>query len=319
MNSVPNLNERLQFFRACDSNELSQLISTVITDGRFPNRFLNSLNDEDRTICHRAYMICWSVTDGACVPREMQLRVILAERHGFDTLVASGTGSGKTLPMALTILLDDPSDNQITITISPLKRLQVTQESDFNRRYGIRTVVINDDTKNENSWRDVSYKFLSPFNPFYRYSTQENIQHVATRTPGTAQHLIVTVEQLFKRPEGHLPRLAMLMRQNQFSRRIARINVDEVHCIHTAGLPQYGLPPFRPAWGKLRILSSCCPAKCLGLDSRQRYLLIYIKRFSHTFSVQITSQPVTAQIGKIPYMLPTQSSPQHTHSPLPRR
>ena len=68
-------------------------------------------------------MICWSVTDGACVPREMQLRVILAERHGFDTLVASGTGSGKTLPMALTILLDDPADNQITITISPLKRL----------------------------------------------------------------------------------------------------------------------------------------------------------------------------------------------------
>lgn len=39
----------------------------------------------------------------------MQLRIILAERHGFDTLVVSGTGSGKTLPMALTILLDDQS------------------------------------------------------------------------------------------------------------------------------------------------------------------------------------------------------------------
>jgi hypothetical protein len=214
MNFVPNLDERLQFFRTCDPNELSQLISNVITDGRIPNRFLNSLNDEDRTICHRACMICWSVTGGACVPREMQLRVIIAERHGFDTLVASGTGSGKTLPMALTILLDDPADHQITITISPLKRLQVTQESDFNRRYEIRTVVINDDTKSENSWWDVSYKFLSQFNSFYRYSTQENIQHIATRTPGTAQHLIVTVEQLFKRPECHLPRLAMLMRQN---------------------------------------------------------------------------------------------------------
>ena len=83
---------------------------------------------------------------------------------------------------------------------------------------------------------------------------QENVQHIANRTPGKAQHLIVTVEQLFKRPEGHLPRLAVLMRQNQFSRRIARINVDEVHCIHTAGLPHYGLPPFRSAWGKLKIL-----------------------------------------------------------------
>lgn len=83
---------------------------------------------------------------------------------------------------------------------------------------------------------------------------QENVQRIANRTPGKAQHLIVTVEQLFKRPEGHLPRLAVLMRQNQFSRRIARINVDEVHCIHTAGLPHYGLPPFRSAWGKLKIL-----------------------------------------------------------------
>jgi Tfp pilus assembly pilus retraction ATPase PilT len=57
----------------------------------------------------------------------MQLRVILAERlgHGFDALVtvATGTGSGKTLPMALMILLDDPASHQITITILPLKRL----------------------------------------------------------------------------------------------------------------------------------------------------------------------------------------------------
>ena len=35
---------------------------------------------------------------GACVPQELQLRVILVERHGFDALEASGTGSGKTLP-----------------------------------------------------------------------------------------------------------------------------------------------------------------------------------------------------------------------------
>jgi replicative superfamily II helicase len=156
MNSVPNLDERLQFFRTCNTNELSQLISAVIADGRLPNEFLDSLNDEDRTICHRACMICWSVTASACVPREMQLRVILAERHGFDALVASGTGSGKTLPMALTMLLDNPADHRVTITISPLKRLQVTQESDFNRKYGIHTVVINDDTKSENSWWDVS-------------------------------------------------------------------------------------------------------------------------------------------------------------------
>ena len=69
------------------------------------------------------------------------MRVILAGRHGFDALVASGTGSGKTLPMALTMLLDDPADHRITITILPLKLLQVTHEFDFNKKYGISTVV----------------------------------------------------------------------------------------------------------------------------------------------------------------------------------
>ena len=83
MNPVANLDERLQFFRTCDPNELSRLISTVITDGRLPKGFLHNLN---------ACMICWSVADGACVSREVQLRVILAERH---TLVTSGTGRWK--------------------------------------------------------------------------------------------------------------------------------------------------------------------------------------------------------------------------------
>ena len=108
-------------------------------------------------------MICWSVTDrdglvyrrrcswttwfwqleqwsagvsltgmGLCTAGDA------AERHGFDTLMSSRTRSGKTLlPMVLTILLDDPADHQIMITISPLKHhLQVTQKSDFNQRYG---------------------------------------------------------------------------------------------------------------------------------------------------------------------------------------
>ena len=61
--------------------------------------------------------------------------VILAERRGFDALVASepGIGSGKTLPMALTMSLDDLADHRITITILPPKRFKVTQDSDFNR------------------------------------------------------------------------------------------------------------------------------------------------------------------------------------------
>ena len=84
------------------------------------------------------------------VPREMQLRVVLADVHAKDALVAAGTGSGKTLPIALCILLDDPTANYLSITISPLKRLQVTQESDFNNRFGIPTVTINEDTSRNN-------------------------------------------------------------------------------------------------------------------------------------------------------------------------
>jgi superfamily II DNA helicase RecQ len=36
-----------------------------------------------------------------------------------------------------------------------------------------------------------------------------------------------------------------------FQRKIICVNVDEAHFIYTAGLPLYGLPPFRPAWGRL--------------------------------------------------------------------
>ncbi|KDR71013.1 hypothetical protein GALMADRAFT_75298 [Galerina marginata CBS 339.88] len=90
----------------------------------------------------------------------MQLRAVLADQHGLDSLISAGTGSGKTLPTALKVLLDLLT----TITLSPLKRLQVTQENDFNSRYGIRTVVINEDTSGDDSWWDVSHDpFTLPF------------------------------------------------------------------------------------------------------------------------------------------------------------
>jgi replicative superfamily II helicase len=90
------------------------------------------------------------------VPREMQLRVVLADVHSKDALVAAGTGSGKTLPIALCILLNDPKSNYLSITISPLKCLQATQESDFNNNFGIPTVTINEDTPCDSDWWNVS-------------------------------------------------------------------------------------------------------------------------------------------------------------------
>ena len=70
-------------------------------------------------------------------------------------MIIAGTGSGKTLPIALCILLDDPAKKLVTLTLSPLKRLQITQENDFNTRYGISTVCINEDTPRDENWWNV--------------------------------------------------------------------------------------------------------------------------------------------------------------------
>ena len=154
-----------------------------------PTTFLATLDDEARAICFRASLICYSVTRGTQVPREMQLRAVLADQTEQDSLVAAGTGSGKTLPMALNILLDDPSKKLTTVTISPLKRLQATQENDFNTRYSIPTVVINEDTPREDEWWKVStctstLRFWSGFYTTYcrKMSTME--RHVPLELQG---------------------------------------------------------------------------------------------------------------------------------------
>jgi superfamily II DNA helicase RecQ len=62
--------------------------------------------------------------------------------------------------------------------------------------------------------------------------------------------IIVQPEQL-QSFEGHLPRLAQALRNRHFVKLIRRVYVDEAHTIYTSGIPLYGLPAFRPAWGSL--------------------------------------------------------------------
>ncbi len=51
---------------------------------------------------------------------------------------------------------------------------------------------------------------------------------------------------------GHMPRLARLIEKDrQFRKRIVHLHVDEAHFIYNAGLEHYGMPAFRPAWGRL--------------------------------------------------------------------
>ncbi len=88
---------------------------------------------------------------------------------------------------------------------------------------------------------------------------QRNVFNPKQRELGQARHLLVTVEQLFKSREGHLPRLYVLLQNQHYRKLVTRVNVDEVHSIHTAGLPHYGLPAFRPAWGRLDELKAWLP------------------------------------------------------------
>ena len=58
---------------------------------------------------------------------------------------------------------------------------------------------------------------------------------------------------------GHLPQLAQLLRNPQFSKLIKRVHVDEVHTVYTAGISLYGQPAFRPAWGSIGELRLLLP------------------------------------------------------------
>lgn len=155
--TVLGLSDHLQFLRTCPGDDLKWLILNIGLHERLPMSFLDALEEHDRLTCYRAALVCYSVTNSTQVPREMQFKVVLANRNGEDCLVSAGTGSGKTLPIALNVLLDDPDAHLVTLTISPLKRLQVTQETDFNSRYGIPTVVINEDTPRDDAWWSVGH------------------------------------------------------------------------------------------------------------------------------------------------------------------
>jgi len=54
--------------------------------------------------------------------------------------------------------------------------------------------------------------------------------------------------------------MGQLIRKAPFQKLLVRINVDEAHFIHTAGIKQHGVDPFRPAWGTLDELQALLPS-----------------------------------------------------------
>ena len=146
---TPTLDQRLQVLRNLSSRNISDLASQKIPEDKVPVTYLAGLNEKEHILCLRASLICLKVTDGAQIPREMQLRAVVADQNGGDSLTSAGTGSGKTLPIALNFLLDDPSTEPVTLTISPLKQLQSMQADDFSKKYNVPTLTINEDTPRE--------------------------------------------------------------------------------------------------------------------------------------------------------------------------
>lgn len=158
--TVLGLSEHLQYLCTCSGHSLDVLVSNLQLTNHLLVSFIDVLDKDDKAVCYWAALMCYSMTSATQVPCEMQLRVVLANQNGKDCLISAGTGSGKTLPIVLNTLLDDPDKKLVTLTLSPLKGLQMTQESDFNSWYNIPTVVINEDTPREDAWWTVSYACL---------------------------------------------------------------------------------------------------------------------------------------------------------------
>ncbi|KAK0240631.1 P-loop containing nucleoside triphosphate hydrolase protein [Armillaria nabsnona] len=233
--------EALDWVRNASFADLHYHISYFVDPERVPSLYISTLTNSQQTICCRFFLLAYFVTGGREAPREMQLRAALATYENRDSAVIAGTGSGKTLIIALLILSDKPSDGT-TITISPLKRLQVTQTADFVRKYRIKTMAINDDTSRTQSFWD------------------EMVFNSKTKTPGSTRHFIVTTEQMFKSKEGHLSRFGHLIRTLAFRKTIKRVFVDEAHFIYFAGASRYKIPAFRPSWGRLNEIQIFLPS-----------------------------------------------------------
>jgi len=92
-----HLEETLRDIRKLPPDSLDARFTTTIPEERIPTTYIQQrVNAADRATVQRACLLAWAVTGRTQVPRESQLRVLLAIYHGIDCLFYAGTGSGKT-------------------------------------------------------------------------------------------------------------------------------------------------------------------------------------------------------------------------------
>jgi len=83
------LDNRLRTIRECSIETLESILSNLSLTNRLPAAYLSQLDEVDLTICFRATLLCYFVTLGTQVPREMQLKAIVADQKGEDSLIAA--------------------------------------------------------------------------------------------------------------------------------------------------------------------------------------------------------------------------------------
>ena len=113
-------------------------LARLMLDKKLPVDYLATLAEKDRTDALRACLVVSFVTRFTIVPRAFQLQASLATLNGLDSIITAGTGTGKTLCLFIPILL---RPNSISITISPLKRLQATQVRVGGSEYQSRSIL----------------------------------------------------------------------------------------------------------------------------------------------------------------------------------
>ena len=118
--------------RTLSDEDIFHFTHLIIPEERLPSiQFMESLSktskndsDSESVTVLRACLLVYTVTRGHIVPRDLQLEAALASISGRDSVVIVGIGWGKTLCMVILLLL---RPNAISVTISPLKRLQIMQ------------------------------------------------------------------------------------------------------------------------------------------------------------------------------------------------
>ena len=119
-----DLQDILQEIREKPLLQLQALAAEFLPDDQLPTEYINSLDEKHKTIALRACLLVYFTSKCKIIPRQYQLQATNALEDGLEVIVDSGTGSGKTLCQIIPNLLHP---NTISITVSPLKRLQILQ------------------------------------------------------------------------------------------------------------------------------------------------------------------------------------------------